>query len=631
MKNVIIGTAGHIDHGKTTLIRALTGIETDRLKEEKKRGITIDLGFAFFELPNGRRAGIVDVPGHERFIKNMLAGVSGIDLVLLVIAADEGVMPQTQEHLDILSLLDVKKGIVVLTKSDLVDDDWLQLVIEDIKSKIKGSFLEDAPIIKVSSTKGIGLDELKAKIMELTEEIEEKNINAPLRLPIDRIFTMSGFGTVVTGTLIEGIIEEKQTVNIYPKGLDAKVRSIQVHGKSVDKAYAGQRVAINLTGIKKEDINRGDVLAEVNSMKSTMMVDIKFNLLKTSARKVENWNRLRLYHGTKEILCRVVLLDREELNPGESCFAQLRLEEEMSCKYGDKFVVRYYSPLETIGGGIILDPNPSKHKRFRNDILSELESKSKGNKADIIENTILKFSSQFPEIKFISVQSGISEKEIKDTLKQLIDNKLVVAFLNNIFVHRDYIDETEEKLINLLNNYHKKNPLKQGLSKEELRSKLFPKIKGKLFDELIKYYYNLGTIKMINNYVSLKDFEIELTNGQIVLKDKILKIYLESKFKTPSIDELFKMLNIQDKDKDIIDVLINKGFLVKINDSILLHKENYNEAKEMLKEFVKKNNAITLAQYRDLLDTSRKYVVPLLEHFDSIKFTKRVEDKRVLQ
>ncbi|WIF94444.1 selenocysteine-specific translation elongation factor [Caminicella sporogenes] len=631
MKNIIIGTAGHIDHGKTTLIKALTGIETDRLKEEKKRGITIDLGFAFFKLPNGRRAGIVDVPGHERFIKNMLAGASGIDLVLFVIAADEGVMPQTQEHLDILSYLDVKKGIIVLTKCDLVDEEWIKLVAEDIKERVKGTFLEDAPIVEVSSINGKGLDKLKSIIMEMTEEVEEKKCNVPCRLPIDRIFTLSGFGTVVTGTLIEGVIEEKQIVYIYPKGLEAKVRSIQVHGESVNKAYAGQRVAVNLTGIKKEDIDRGDVLAAPNSMKSSMIIDVKLNLLKTSNRKVENWNRLRLYHGTKEVLCRVVLLDRDELYPGESCFAQLRLEEEISSKYGDKFVVRYYSPLETIGGGVILDPNPPKHKRFREEIISELESKSKGNKENIIEKIILKFSDKYPDIDFISIQSGISKNEIENIIDKLVKDELVIKFSENTFVHRDYINNLEEKLIKLLNDYHSKNPLKPGLSKEEVRSRLFSNIKGKLFDEIINYYSNLGTVKVVNKYISLKEFNIELSESQKALKDKILKIYLENKFKTPTIDEIFKMLNIQGKDRDIIDLLINMGLLIKISDNIILHVDNYNYAKDTLKEFLVKNKEITLGQFRDLLNTSRKYAIPLLEYFDYIKFTKRVEDKRMLQ
>lgn len=633
MSNVIIGTAGHIDHGKTTLIRALTGIETDRLKEEKKRGITIELGFAYFNLPNGKKAGIVDVPGHERFIKNMLAGVSGIDLVLLVIAADEGVMPQTQEHLDILSILDVKKGIIVLTKSDLVDDEWLSLVVEDIREKVDGTFLENSPIVPVSSVRGTGIEELKMHITALTENIEEKDISESLRLPIDRVFTMSGFGTIVTGTLIEGTIYEKQSLTIYPKKLEAKVRSIQVHGKTVSNAYAGQRVAINLTGIKKEEIDRGDILAEPNSMKNTMIIDVKLNLLKNSDRKIEHWNRLRLYHGTKEILCRVVLIDKEELNPGESCYAQLRLEEVTACKYGDRFVVRYYSPLETIGGGIILDPNAVKHKRSNEDVISELDAKSEGNKDLIIEKALKKFSDKLPDVKFIAVQTGLSEKLVEDTLNAFTRDEIALKFSGDIFIHRDFIEESEEALIDFLSKFHKRNPLKTGVSKEEIRSRFFNITKGKLFDEVMELYINNGIIKVFSDLVALKGFEVKLSKDQVDLKNIILKKYRNDGFKPLELKDLIISLSSKAKEKeirDIVDVMINENLLFKLNDEILLHIDIYSKAKKLLVDYLTKNNEITLAQYRDVLNTSRKYVIPILEHFDSIKLTKRIGDKRVL-
>ncbi|SHJ82652.1 selenocysteine-specific translation elongation factor [Paramaledivibacter caminithermalis] len=630
MRNIIIGTAGHIDHGKTTLIKALTGIETDRLKEEKKRGITIELGFAFFKLPNGKKAGIVDVPGHERFIKNMLAGVSGIDLVLLVVAADEGVMPQTQEHLDILSILDVKKGIVVLTKSDLVDEEWLMLVKEDLAHKVKGTFLEKAPVVCVSSLEGTGINELKEYITKLTEEVPEKNISQPLRLPIDRVFTLSGFGTIVTGTLIEGTVKEKESLMIYPKGLEVKVRNIQVHGNSVDKAYAGQRVALNLTGIKKEDISRGDILAAENSMKGTMIIDVKLNLLKNSSRKIEHWSRLRFYHGTKEILCRVVLLDRDELNPGESCYAQLRLEEETACKYGDRFVVRFYSPLETIGGGVILDPNAVKHKRSNEDIINELKVKSEGNNDIIIESALKKFSNEFPDIRFISVQTGLSEKIVKESFIAFIQQKLAVEFSNGRFVHRDFIEKYEEQIISFLSKFHKKYPLKQGVSKEEIKSRFFKNTRGKLFDEIIEIYKKNGIVNVFGDKVALKGFEIQLSSKQTAIKDRITKIYRDNGFKPPMLKDVLKSMDLDEKDKDIIDVMIDMNILIKVSEDILFHIDVYSKAKEALKKHLVENKEITLAQFRDILNTSRKYVVPLLEHFDAIKFTKRIDDKRVL-
>lgn len=298
MANIIIGTAGHIDHGKTTLIKRLTGIETDRLEEEKKRGITIDLGFAFFDLPSGKRAGIVDVPGHEKFIKNMLAGASGLDMVLLVVSAEEGVMPQTEEHIDILTLLGIEKGIVVMTKCDLVDDDWKMMISEDIKDKLKGTFLEESPFIEVSSISGEGMDNLNAEIEKIAADVKGKNSTGSARLPIDRVFTMTGFGTVVTGTLSEGVLTEGETLEIFPTNLEAKIRSIQVHGNKVEKAYSGQRVAVNISNLKKNDISRGNVLAEANTMNSTHMIDCKVNILESSKREIANWTRLRLYHGT---------------------------------------------------------------------------------------------------------------------------------------------------------------------------------------------------------------------------------------------------------------------------------------------------------------------------------------------
>lgn len=630
MNNVIIGTAGHIDHGKTTLIKALTGIETDRLKEEKKRGITIELGFAYFDLPDDRKAGIVDVPGHERFIKNMLAGASGIDVVLLVIAADEGIMPQTQEHLDILTLLGVKKGIVVLTKCDLVEEEWLKLVKEEINGKIKGTFLEKAPVIEVSAIEGKGIHKLKETIVELTKEIEKKNIQAPLRLPIDRVFTLSGFGTIVTGTLIEGSISEKEDVMIYPNEFDAKVRSIQVHGDSVKTAYAGQRVAVNLTGIKKEDINRGDVLAKPRSMKSTMMIDVKLDLLKSCNRSLENWARLRLYHGSREVLCRLVLLDREILNPGESCFAQLRLEDKIVSKYGDKFVIRFYSPLETIGGGMILDPNAIKHKRMDEETIKQLEVKSEGDVLQILENVLIKFNGEFIDAEFISVHVGISKDIIQDILEELINNKIVYRFAKDRYIHRTYIDEKEEALIDLLNKFHNKNPLKPGISKEEIRSKIFNKTKGKVFDEILELYCHKGLIKVFDNIISLKDFIVEFSPKQEKIKDKILDLYLNSGYKTPSRDEIIKEFNLKGNDIDILQALIDMNKLMDINGEIILHREKYESAKKLLKDYLTEHKEIALSQYRDLLNTSRKYVVPLLEHFDSIKLTKRVGDKRVL-
>ncbi|SFJ73448.1 selenocysteine-specific elongation factor SelB/translation elongation factor TU,TIGR00485, partial [Terrisporobacter glycolicus] len=386
MKNIIIGTAGHIDHGKTALIRALTGKETDRWEEEKRRGITIDLGFTNFDLPSGDRAGIIDVPGHEKFVNNMLAGVIGMDLVMLVVAADEGMMPQTREHVDIMSQLGVEKSIVVLNKCDLVDDEWKELVKEEIKEELIGSVFENANMIEVSSVTGEGIDNLIQEIVHMTkDEVTEKDINTIPRLPIDRSFSISGFGTIVTGTLISGSIKKDDELEIYPTGQKAKIRSIQVHGKDVKECFAGQRSAINISNLKKDEIKRGYVLAPPNSMEDTMMLDVKLNVLNSSERILSNRCRLHLFTGTSEVLCRAVLLDVQEAAPGDSCYAQLRLEEKIAVRRGDKFIVRFYSPLETVGGGVILDANPTKKTPFNNAQLEEIKRKEEGSHSDIVE------------------------------------------------------------------------------------------------------------------------------------------------------------------------------------------------------------------------------------------------------
>lgn len=425
MKHVVIGTAGHIDHGKTALIRALTGRETDTLKEEKERGISINLGFTFFNLPSGKKAGIIDVPGHEKFIKNMLAGVSGIDLVLMVIAADEGVMPQTREHFEILQLLNVNKGIIVVTKIDLVDEEWLDMVLEDIKKEFKGTFLENAPICKVSSKTKIGLDSLAKEIDRLTEDVSCKDVRGHFRLPVDRVFSISGFGTVVTGTVISGSIREGEQVQIYPSKVLSKVRGIQINDKQVKRAEAGERCGINLANVKTSNIDRGDVISLENLMEPSLMIDCKLHYLKSAPKPLKNRQRVRIYHGTSEIICRVVILDKKEVNPGEDSYVQFRLEKQLTSQRKDRFVIRSYSPMSTIGGGIIIEPSAKKAKRFNEEYIEELRIKEKGNTQNILEGVIKNLSENYPKEEDILKALGKNEVSIKNQLKKL-DRKSVV-------------------------------------------------------------------------------------------------------------------------------------------------------------------------------------------------------------
>lgn len=631
MRNIIIGTAGHIDHGKTTLIKALTGRETDRWEEEKRRGITIDLGFTYFDLPDGNKAGIIDVPGHEKFIKNMLAGVVGMDMVLLVIAADEGIMPQTTEHLNILNLLGVENGIVVITKCDIVDQEWISLVREDITETISSTFLEGAPIVEVSSKTGQGIEKLIQEIINIADKaVKERELNTIPRLPIDRVFSIQGFGTVITGTLITGILKKGEEVEIYPVNKICRIRNIQVHSSDVEKAYAGQRTAINLSNIKKNEIYRGCVIAPVNSMKNTMMLDVKLNLLKSSKRVVINRSRLHLYTGTSEILTRVVLLDRDELTPGESCYAQLRLEEEIAVRRGDKFIVRFYSPLETIGGGEIIEPLPLKRKRFDENLIEELKIKEKGTGADVIEK-IIKETKDLLSVSGLAKTTALTETEVQDNIEILEQEEKITLFKvkNDMYVwHKSFEIEIEEKLEKYLFNYHKENKYATGAKKSEIKSKFFPNLKQLLFDVIIQAFVEKGLIKQSDEFISLTYFTIEYDEDYRKIKERVLMILDEVKFELLKIDELSEKINHPMTD-DVLSLMLTEKDLVRIND-LVTTRELYEEAKNILVEFLNKNKKISAAQYRDLINTNRKTAIALLEHFDMLKLTKRIENDRIL-
>jgi selenocysteine-specific elongation factor len=635
MKHIIIGTAGHIDHGKTTLIKALTGRDTDTLKEERERGISINLGFTYFDLPSGKRAGIVDVPGHERFIKNMLAGVSGIDIVLMVIAADEGIMPQTREHLNILSLLDVKRGIVVLTKKDMVDSEWLDVVAEDVRNYLKGTFLENADIIPVSSVTGDGLDELIRRIDILSEEAAEKDTGSFFRLPVDRVFTVSGFGTVVTGTLISGIVNEGDRVIVYPSGTEVKVRTIQVHEQPVKSAFAGQRVAVNLSNIKVGEIERGYVVAEKGCMEPSLMIDCRLNYLMDAEKPLENRDRVRVYHGTSELLGRVVIIDREIVNPGDSCYVQIRLESPICARKGDKYVVRTYSPMLTIGGGTILDPNPPKRKRFDERAINELKTKEQGDPVEVIEHVVQKNSGLFPGTGIIAKLTGNREQDIISILNNLKAENKVVEFSvgeGPCYVHKEFINNIYEKMKVCLQQFYSKNPLKAGMAKEELKSRIFEKgIKQKLFDDILLLLESNKLIKTGSKHVALYNYEIKLSPAQSEIKNSLMKLFNTAGISVPKPEEAMASIKGDPGSiRMVFDMLMDAGELVKINEDMIISRDSFDKALDILKETVDNHGEITLAQYRDALGTSRKYAVSILEFFDQNKITKRVGDNRIL-
>ncbi|NLW17263.1 MAG: selenocysteine-specific translation elongation factor, partial [Firmicutes bacterium] len=546
MKHVIIGTAGHIDHGKSSLIRALTNIETDRLKEEKARGITIELGFAYFDLPSGRRAGIVDVPGHERFIKNMLAGASGIDIVILVVAADEGVMPQTKEHLNILSLLQTQTGIVAVTKIDMVDPEWLELMIDDIASQLQGTFLENAPIIPVSAVTREGIPQLVDKIDELTAQVKSRDDHLPFRYPIDRVFSITGFGTVVTGTLISGQVRVGDKVEIYPQKLETRVRSLQVHGQQVETAYAGQRVAMNLAGVQVSDLERGNVLAAPGLLRTTLMLDVRLELLPDAEKPLANRDRLRLYTGTSEVLCRAVLLDTDYLFPGESALVQLRLEEPVAVMTGDRFVVRTYSPMYTVGGGTILDAHPKKRRRFRAEGLQELKLRESGGDLQILNQTLLNYSEQFPAETELFRLTGRPAEQMSEALERLQEEDLalsVVADGITHYLHAEHLQQLAERAREAVLAYHKRFPLRPGMPKEELRSRISRQANPKLFNSLITLITNEADLEVRGDVVAAHDWQVDFSGPYARMRERVLAQLGAAPFTPPDIDELATELN----------------------------------------------------------------------------------------
>ena len=626
MKHIIIGTAGHIDHGKTTLIKALTGCNTDRWKEEQERGITIDLGFAFFDLPNGDRAGIVDVPGHEKFIHNMVAGVVGMDMVLLVIAADEGIMPQTKEHMDILHLLGIQKCIVVLNKMDLVDPEWLELMEEEVRDQLQDTFLKDAPVVKVSSVTGEGLKELTDEIVKMeTSEVQEKEIHTIPRLPIDRVFTISGFGTIVTGTLISGIIRKDDTLQLYPWNAPCKVRNIQVHGKNVDECSAGQRVAVNLTGIKKEDISRGDVLASPNSMKGTTLLDVKLKILKDSNRIVKNRSRLHLFTGTSEVLCRTILLDRDELKAGEECFAQLRLEQELALRKGDRFVVRFYSPMETIGGGEVLEPNPKAKRRFKEAALEELRRKEAGSSVDVVQMHVKSHRDTLITITELAKLTALSEEEIRQDVSELEDGSeaLVFPMKKDTYVWmRDDELYLQDQIKAELKKYHHKFPYRHGIKKAEIQTKYMKKIKPVVAAKIFEHWETEESIISSGEYLHLPEFEILKDERYEGCRKLLLNSFEKAEYQFVKLSETDVEKEYADMAEDILLLLREENQVVRLSEDAYTIKSLLETAAEKIREVVHQQPVITISEVRDLFSTSRKNAKLILEYTDGQRITR---------
>ncbi|MCD6584420.1 MAG: selenocysteine-specific translation elongation factor [Desulfobacteraceae bacterium] len=634
MKQIILGTAGHIDHGKTSLIKAISGYDTDRLKEEKQRGITIELGFASLDLPSGIHIGIVDVPGHEKFIKNMVAGATGIDVVAMIIAADEGVMPQTREHLEICSLLGIQYGFIVLTKIDMVDAEWAELVKEDLAEFVEGTFLENAPVLPVSSITGEGIPEFIAALDGFCSKISVKKPSGLFRLPVDRVFTMKGFGTVITGTLISGNISVGETVMIYPGDTKSKIRGLQVHDQQVNTAEAGMRTAINFQGIEKATVNRGDVIARLETLKNSYMLDIELHLLESNVRPVKNRDRVRLHTGTCELPCNVILLDRETLDPGETSVVQLRLDEPVACVKDDRFVIRSYSPVRTLGGGRILNPIPNKHKRFKEETNADLSALAVAD-----EETLILLNAKdagYAETTYtdLPIVTNLSGKQLDKYLQLLLSKQLLIQTdkENKRYIHQKTYETFQGKVSELLSQYHSKHPLKSGMPKGELNSKFPPIMSDKLFNHLLNAMIKSKEIALSENNVRLAGHKVTLKADQSDIKKKIIDTYLSSGLQPPYFKELSGTLKIDPgESKNVLMLLVKEGTIVKVKEELFFHADIITDLQNRLKDFLKSNREITTPQFKEMTGASRKYTIPLLEYFDDKNLTIRVGDIRQLR
>jgi len=632
-KHVILGTAGHIDHGKTALVKALTGVDTDRLKEEKERGITTELGFTFLKLPSGIQMGIIDVPGHEKFVKHMVAGVWGIDLVALIIAADEGVMPQTREHLDICRLLGVKKGLIILTKIDLVDQDLLGLVKEEVTEIVKDTFLKDAPILPVSSVTREGIPQLISALDRLSDEVEERSTGGLFRLPIDRVFVMRGFGTVVTGTVVSGTLSIGESVQILPSDVEAKVRTLQVYNRPVEKTVAGQRAAVNLQGIEASAVERGDVLVHSRTLAPTRILDVYIDYLPSAQRPLKNRTKQRFHIGTNLTSASIFLLDREEMAPGESGFAQLRLEAPVVALPRDRFVIRGSGVIQTLGGGVVLDAHPARHKRNTPSVIEDLTILREGNQDQAIAQHISHSGMGGIASDDLLKRVATSSSEVQRVIKKMIDKGEALSIDPDKMKVIDirFYHQLREMALAQLKEFHQRSPMKSGLAKEELRTKLPMELDVKLFQILLNGLIQSKEILLEKDKLRLPTHQISSMDERGLIK-RVEEAVLKAGLQSPSPRELSEAWSEKEEGvQAVFEHLVHEGVLVKIKSGIYIHRVPFGDLKEELVSYLKKNKEITTPQFKEMTNASRKYAIPLIEYFDQIKLTIRLGEKRVLR
>jgi len=635
MQNIVIGTAGHVDHGKTALIRELTGIDTDRLKEEQERGITIELGFAYLTLPDGEKVGIVDVPGHEKFVKNMVAGAGGIDLVLMVIAADEGVMPQTREHMEICELLGISRGIVALTKCDLIDNDWRELVMDDIAEFTDDTFLAGAPIIPVSSVTGEGIDDVRRALVDMIGTVERRTDLGLFRLPIDRVFSMKGFGTVITGTLMSGTVSTGDTVEIMPRRRTAKVRGIEVHNASVTTAVQGQRTAVNLQGVDKSSLERGEVLAHPGFFESSIRADIVFTYLESAKKKLKSRSIVRFHVQTADVMARIILFGRDTVSPGERVHAQVLLDSPLALMAGDRFVIRSYSPVTTIGGGFILDPLAVKHKQAElaaiETELATLETGTGDEKTAVI---LARAGITGIPAKRLSLRTGIPPKRQDTIAEKILSRK--EAHLVDKEERRLVADAAyrafQDKLLDILKKFHEKSPLMKGISREELKNTAGQYVDVKIFTKALQDLESTGSLASAGNQIALTEHRVDLGDALSTVKERLESVLLAAGLKPPTVKELLDSHGIADKElKNVLPLMVKEGVITKITNDLYFHTTVLDRLREDYTAFLRKQKKASPADFKEMTGLTRKFIIPLMEHFDAVKLTIRVGDSRELR
>jgi selenocysteine-specific elongation factor len=633
MRHVIVGTAGHIDHGKTSLVKSLTGVDTDRFKEEKERGITIDIGFANLDLEDGTRIGFVDVPGHERFVKNMLAGIGGIDLVVLVVAADESVMPQTREHLEICSLLRVQHGFTVITKIDSTDPDLVDLVELEVRDYLKGTFLGDAPIVRFSAATGEGKDELVNTLGKVSELVRARDTGELFRLPIDRCFTMKGFGTVVTGTLVSGSIAKDDPVELLPTGKETRIRGIHVHGRSEETAQAGQRTALNLQGVDVTDVERGMVLTMPSLLRPTSVIDCHMELLPSAAKAVTRRKRIRFHVGTAEVMGYVRLLGQERLEPGESAFVQIRLEEETVTVPGDRFIVRQYSPMITIGGGEVLEVKARKHRLKDQRVVERLETLRTCSVSERLGLMIDEGELKPLGLQDMVLQVGMSPDTVGGHLEVLrTDGRIRFLSTNPVAVISEGAYRSGmEKALSVVEKFHKKNPLAPGISREALHSGAFEAAPSIVFQSILDSLVKAGKLETSHEVVHVYGRRVTLSPEEEQIRDRILAELGKHGLEVPPLDEVVAGLKIdRGKANTILQFMIRDRSLAKINDQFVVDQKIMDEVIAKLKERKQTSPNLGVPEFKEITNVSRKYAIPILEYFDRIRVTRRNGNTRMI-